>query len=126
MQCEIIHGDRRAHHRYRVDLELSYRLSAANGGTETGSATALEMSRGGVLLEADGPLPLGRAVDIVIPWPIPLQGVCALDLLIRGTTVRAAGRRRTAIQTASYQFKTRGRQSFFQEDAAARTTLAIG
>jgi len=125
MQSELIHGDRRAHRRYRVDLDLKFRLSEASGEAVAGAAMALEMSRGGVLLEADRALPLGCAVDIVIDWPIPLQGVCALDLVITGTTVRADGRR-TAVRADTYEFRTRGRQSFYQEEPTMRRTLAVG
>ncbi len=117
MQAEIIHNERRAHRRYRVGLELAYRLPDGKGGT----ATALEMSSGGMLLDAGTPLPLHREVGMVIEWPIRLQAICALELVVIGTTVRTAGRC-TAVRIGSYQFRAR---PFQQPEIATRRVLEV-
>lgn len=121
---EIIHGERRAHRRYRVDLALQYALEPKSGAVATGWGRAVEMSRAGVLMELGEPLPLGLPVDIVIPWPMRLQGACALELVITGATVRTVGQC-TAVRIARYQFRTCGAQSFRLEEAPARRTLAM-
>jgi hypothetical protein len=122
--AEVIHGERRAHRRYRVDLELRYALASKSGAVETGAARAIEMSRAGVMLEAGEPLPLGLPVDIVIPWPMRLQGACALELVITGATVRTVGLC-TAVRITRYQFRTCGAQSFGLDEAPAPRTLVM-
>src|ERR1044072_5068767 len=125
MGMPVIHGERRAHRRYRVDLSLRYALAPKGGGVETGTATAIEMSRAGVLLQSgETALPVGSAVEIVIPWPMRLQGACALELVITGSTVRANGPC-TAVRIATYQFRTCGPQSFEMEEAREGRALGM-
>jgi PilZ domain len=121
---DIIRGDRRASRRYDVGLELRYRIITANGSGRLGFGTARNLSRGGVLVQTDEPLPTGLQVELCVKWPYQLQNVCPLDLVIIGHTVRLDGAR-TAVRSASYSFHTRGAR-FFDEDAGeSKRLLAI-
>src|SRR5689334_7485366 len=105
LAVETIRGDRRAHRRYEVGLELRYKVLAPGGAERAGFGTAHNLSRGGVLLHSNEALPVGLQVEVSLQWPFRLQNVCPLDLVIVGQTVRV-GAGATAVRTSSYSFRT--------------------
>jgi hypothetical protein len=79
--------DRRVACRYR--LELPTRFSSYHQGVAcTGSGRTVELSRHAVLFQA-GDLPnCGDSIDLEIEWPVRLQKICPLVLLVQGMIVR--------------------------------------
>jgi hypothetical protein len=98
---------------YPMTLPLVYRVyrrgvSGTNTGDvcETGSGRTLNMSRSGVLFEADRELDEGMAADLLIAWPTSLSTSVGLTLRVRGLIVRA-DRNRIALTMTRYEFRTR-------------------
>ena len=117
---QVIHGERRSGRRYQVELELRYSL-LGNGGQD-GWGKAHNMSKGGILFEADSILPVGGQAELVIPWPFRLQQVCSLELIVVGQISRSG--ERMVLETASYQFRTSGARSFLPVVETGRRLLA--
>lgn len=120
----LLGSDRRLDRRYLVDLELRYSLSTPSGMREAGAGIARDLSRGGVLLEAGDSLAPGRPVELVIAWPFQLQGVCNLELVVTGETVRIDGIR-AGVRADGYRFRTRGGRSFEEQPALRQRLLAM-
>ena len=105
--AEQIAGDRRDDRRYEINLELRYRLVRRKKVLETGVGRTLDLSSGGILLEADRPLPVGLNLEISITWPVLLHNVAPLQLSVSGRIVRSEGNR-VAIRMVQHEFRTQG------------------
>ena len=109
-QQELIHGDRRADRRYQLCLNL--RFSYRDSGTlHTGIGVTTDLSRGGIRFLTESPLPLGADVELRIEWPILLQDICQLELVMSGTILRSdvGG---IVMRTRNFAFQTCGFRSF--------------
>jgi PilZ domain len=100
-------GDRRADRRYEISLELRWKLIRRRQTLDTGSGRTVDISSGGILFEANRPLPVGRNVELSINWPALLRNVTPLQLIAYGRIVRSEGHR-TAMQMSQHEFKTLG------------------
>ena len=121
---EVIHGDRRTNRRYR--LETSLRFSYEHRGiTHFYSGLTQDLSRGGIRFLADCRPPDGASVEVRIPWPILLQNVCPLELLIWGTIART-DESGTVVKIRCYEFRTCGERSFEQASARAESCNIVG
>ncbi len=111
-EIEVIRGDRRAHKRYalRMDLRFSYRQG---GVAHEHSGCTEDLSHGGIRFSTDDPPPKGVFVELCIEWPHLLQNVCALQLLVRGEVLRSDGAG-VVVEIESYEFRTCGERSFEQ------------
>jgi hypothetical protein len=67
----------------------------------------VNLSRSGVLFESPDPPPVGLRVELCIAWPVSLDGLTALNLWVKGRTVRRQGQC-TAVQMRHYEFRLRG------------------
>lgn len=114
---DIIHGDRRSHRRYSVDLPLRFSYSR-KGIAYLGSGRVMDLSRGGVRFQTDTPPLNGTEIELRLAWPFLLQNVCPLELLIRGE-VDHTGPRGTVVRMHHYEFRTCGARSFDQAAANA-------
>ncbi len=99
---ELILGDRRSDRRYDVEMQLRYRILNSAHHAE-GTGISLNMSRGGVLFQADKFLPEGAAVELAIDWPIRLRGRIPLELHIMGHVVRCENNM-VALRTSWHEF----------------------
>jgi hypothetical protein len=116
-RTDIIHGDRRSHRRYSIDIALRFSFSR-KGIVYLGSGRVLDLSRSGVRFETDSPPPDGAEVELRLAWPFLLQNVCPLELVIRGE-VASNSSRGTVVRTSHYEFRTCGERSFDQAAAKA-------
>jgi len=113
--------NRRAHQRYPIELDLRYRpLPYGWPARKEGFGKTLDLGSGSVFFSADQPLPRGLHVELSIDWPVRLDDVCALQLLITGKVVRSCGRE-TAVQIMHHEFRTRGKGRLLDQGAHART-----
>jgi hypothetical protein len=106
-EIEGIAGDRRHDRRYDIHLELRWKLIRRKRVLETGIGRTLDLSSGGILIEADRPLPVGLNMELSLAWPVMLHNVAPMQLMVSGRIVRATGQR-AAIQMVQHEFRTAG------------------
>ena len=99
--------ERRSHRRYPISLTADYRILYRGRVDSLGSARTINMATGGVLLHPDKALLTGRQIELFINWPMMLEEVCPLKLVMWGRITRSdtSG---VAIQTRQYEFRTAG------------------
>jgi len=76
-----------------------------------GHGVSEDVSRGGLRFRAEEPLEIGAEVTTRIAWPVLLQNVCNLELIVKGSVTRVT-ERGTILQIRSYEFRTCGSRSF--------------
>jgi len=100
------HADRRADDRFPIVREVHYKVIRSRCPVETGTGKTINISRTGVLFEAEVPLPPGKRLALSISWPgSTFDGKCGLNLVARGWIVRCQGRN-VALEVESYEFRT--------------------
>src|SRR5579864_5871771 len=103
----------RKHSRYPIDLGLQYKLIAKGRVQHRGQGRTLNISSGGVLFAPDDIQKLVETleprdvVELVLDWPLLLQKVCLLKLVVFGEIVRRDGEK-LAIKMNRYEFRTAG------------------
>jgi|SRR5579871_4538320 len=107
---DIIHGDRRSMRRYESQLGLWFESTDA-GVRRLGRGTTADFSRQALRFHTDEPPAVGTRLELHVAWPFLLQGVCELELLLRGQ-VTASSERGLILSIASYEFQTCGERSF--------------
>lgn len=100
-------SDRRAKHRYPINLDVQYKLLKHRRVERLGSGRTLNISSGGVLFEADGLLPANGPIELALHWPFLLHGSCNLKLVMRGRIVRMDDKA-IAIKAEFHEFRTAG------------------
>ena len=98
------HLNRRLEQRYRFEQPLRY-VFEQRGAAQLRAGTTTEVGAGGVLFQTDCPPPDGVRVELRMTWPILVQGVCSVVLVINGTVVRTDGRG-TSVRIDQYLFET--------------------
>jgi hypothetical protein len=105
-----IPGGRRRHQRWEFQREL--RFSYRQGDQMFyGSGRTRDLSEDGVRFENDHQVPDGFVLEVRISWPVMLQNVCALELVIRGPVVRT-DRNGSVVHIDYCEFLTHGNRSF--------------
>jgi len=102
---EGIAGDRRADRRYDLKLELRWKLIRRRRLLDNGTGTSVDLSSGGIQIDAGRPLPLGFNVELSVSWPVLLHNTAALQLLVSGRIVRTSGNC-AGIQMVQHEFRT--------------------
>jgi hypothetical protein len=101
--------DRRLKPRYPVQMEVRFR--ALNQGRDvSGVGTTIDMSSEGLLISAQCPVRSGMRVEIILEWPLALEGSVPLQLVILGKVVRQ-NQSGFAIEFRRYQFRTKRRRA---------------
>jgi hypothetical protein len=96
-------GDRRAHIRYPVCLELRYTIQDGR----TGNGEVVDLSSSGLRFTADRPLEIRKKVELAISWPSSRDGgVQQLQLVAWGETVWAK-ENEVAVHIQRNEFRTR-------------------
>ena len=108
---ELIGGERRNSRRYELELNLRFSYKLRGGEVRHGHGVTVDVSRRGVLFLADQAPPNGAAVELRMEWPFLLQGVCGLEVIMKGRVLRTT-ERGTAVTTHGYEFRTCGERSF--------------
>ncbi len=111
MSIEGLHGDRRVDRRYELELPIRFEYADAQNRLHVGNGLTIELSRGGVRFDTPDPLPLQAHVQAWIAWPFLLQGICPLELFIRGQVIGST-ERGIVLRMRSYEFRTCGERSF--------------
>lgn len=103
-QSSTIAAERRSCFRYRVGLELHYKLTGGAATGQEGSGKTRDFSKDGVLFVPDRPLPPGLDVQLFIDWPARINGSPALHATISGRIVRSDPEG-TAVKIACCRFR---------------------
>ena len=85
--------EQRAHTRYTITLDLSYRLLSRGRVVQFGSGRMLNISTGGILFETIDALPSQCPIELTIDWPFLFNRICPIKLVIQGHVVRNDGNR---------------------------------
>jgi hypothetical protein len=102
---EVIPGDRRSDRRYRIDLELRWKLIHRRKVQDSGVGRTIDLSSGGILFEANREMPVGLNVELSVAWPVLLHQVAALQLVVSGRIVRTDGQQ-VALRMTQHEFRT--------------------
>jgi hypothetical protein len=106
-QIETIGGDRRHDRRYRIHLDLRWKLIRRRRVLESGVGQTVDLSSGGILFDAGRQLPMGLNVELAISWPVLLRNEAPMQLIVSGRIVRT-GQNRIAVAMAQHEFRTSG------------------
>jgi hypothetical protein len=104
-----IGGDRRQDRRYRIHLDLRWKLIRRRRVLDTGVGQTVDLSSGGILFDPGRQLPVGLNVELAISWPVLLRNEAPMQLIVSGRIVRA-GQNRTAVSMLQHEFRTSGTQ----------------
>ena len=99
--------DRRLHNRLPIEREVRYRTLAKGIVPHTGLGKMLDMSSAGALFTTESHIPSDTPIEVAVSWPVLLDNVTPLKLVLRGRVVRS-GESQAAMSIESYEFKTVG------------------
>jgi len=116
-ELESIGGDRRFDRRYRLELEVRWRLIRRRKIQDAGAGRTIDLSSGGVLFDAARPLPAGINVELSISWPVLLHNVAPMQLVVSGRVVRSNGPH-VAVQITQHEFRTVGHPADHRQASA--------
>jgi hypothetical protein len=105
-----IAGERRSDRRYRIRLDLRWKLIRRRKIQDTGVGRTVDLSSGGILFEAARELPVGLNVELSISWPVLLHQVAPMQLVASGRIVRSDGQQ-VALRMTQHEFRTVGTNS---------------
>src|SRR5438045_6416917 len=95
--------ERRHHKRLPIEREVRYKVL----GTErTGRGKTIDMRSAGVLFTTASGLMEGDKIELVIDWPVQLEGRLRLKMVMFGRVVRAE-EKQAAITISRYSLRTR-------------------
>ncbi len=123
-EIDTIAGDRRYDRRYRIDLELRWKLIRRRKVRDVGAGRTIDLSSGGILFDARRQLPVGMNVELAISWPVLLHNVAPMQLIVTGRIIRSMGSQ-TAIHMTQHEFRTVGVPNEHREVLAAATRTPI-
>ncbi len=116
MTLDVISGDRRLEKRYEFQSPIRFHYAEGPVMLE-GWGRTLDFSREAIRFESDTPPPVGAHLEAEIAWPFLLQGVCHLELIVRGQVLSVSGRG-VILTICSHEFRTCGERSFTVEGTA--------
>ena len=102
---EQIAGDRRADRRYRLSLDLWWKLVRRRKVMASGQGRTVDLSSGGILFVAGHALPVGIDVEMSISWPALFRNRHPMRLVALGRIVRSDGNR-VAIRLLQHEFQS--------------------
>jgi len=109
-RIDSINGDRRQDRRYRIHLDLRWKLIRRRRVLDTGVGQTVDLSSGGILFDPGRQLPVGLNVELAISWPVLLRNEAPMQLIVSGRIVRA-GQNRIAVAMVQHEFRTSGGSS---------------
>ena len=102
---------------YPISVDLEFRLVLHGTVVKTGHGRTVRLSNASVQFESEDDLPPESTVEIFIAWPVRLENDVALQLHLRGRTVRSQDRYIT-LEIERYEFRTRRRRLLEVSDQA--------
>lgn len=102
--------DLRASDRHHLTLELRF-LYRFRGMTYLGTGRTRDLGGETVCFEVDQQILKRGDVELRIAWPMRLQDVCPLELVVKGSVIRTDDSI-AVVRMRSYEFQTLGERSF--------------
>ena len=102
--------ERRLKRRFHIEQEVKYKMLYGQRLAETGTGKTLNISSSGVWFTTESMLAAGMPVEVSMTWPVLLNDVCPMKLMIYGCIVRANDRG-AAMVIERYEFRTQGRSA---------------
>ena len=106
-QPQCIAEERRQNCRYRIPLDLRWKLLYRRKVRAEGTGCTIDLSSGGILFDAKERLPVGMQVELLIEWPAVLDNAVAVQLFVSGRVVRST-ESHIAITKEIHEFRTAG------------------
>ena len=100
--------ERRSKKRFHIQQEVRYKMLYGQRIAETGTGRTANMSSGGIWFSTETSLALGMPVEISMMWPVLLNDLCPMKLMIYGCVVRST-ERGAAVAIERTEFRTTGR-----------------
>ena len=115
--------ERRTKRRFQIDQEVRYKMLYGQRIAETGVGRTMNISSGGVWFSTEHMLTSGMPVELSMNWPVLLNDVCPMKLMIYGCVVRS-NEKGAAVTIERYEFRTQGSRTF-QSTAAVPLELRL-
>ena len=115
--------ERRTKRRFQINQEVRYKMLYGQRIAETGVGRTMNISSGGVWLSTEHMLTSGMPVELSMNWPVLLNDVCPMKLMIYGCVVRS-NEKGAAVAIERYEFRTQGSRTF-QSTAAVPLELRL-
>jgi hypothetical protein len=103
--------ERRAKRRFLIDQEVRYKMLYGQRIAETGVGRTLNISSSGVWFTTENMLTCGMPVELSMTWPVLLNDVCPMKLMIYGCVIRS-NEKGAAVAIERYEFRTQGSRNF--------------
>jgi hypothetical protein len=100
--------ERRIKRRFHIEQEVRYKMLYGQRLAETGTGKTTNMSSGGIWFTTEALLGLGMPVEISMVWPVLLNDLCPMKLMIYGCVVRS-DEHGAAVAIERTEFRTTGR-----------------
>jgi hypothetical protein len=105
--------ERRLKRRFHIDQEVRYKMLYGQRIAETGVGRTMNISSSGVWFTTESMLTAGMPVELSMGWPVLLNDVCPMKLMIYGCVVRS-NERGAAVIIERYEFRTQGNRGLNQ------------
>ncbi len=103
IRSSVASDERRYQHRYPVGVDVFYKLTRNATTLDQGSGRTVDFSGTGVLFQPDRRLPSGVELELLIDWPVQIDGVTVLHAAISGRVVRSTADG-TAVEIRRFRF----------------------
>ena len=110
-----VNSGRRRLKRYELQKELRFSFRQGNS-VYYGSGRTKDLGNDRIRFEADQVVPRHSEIELRISWPVRLQDVCPLELVVRGNILRS-DRHGCVVSVNNCEFQTCGDRSFDQGPA---------
>ena len=115
-------AERRMDRRYPVRFELRYKLTRKEQVVWRGTGRTRDFSRRGLFFTADQNLPVGAGAELCVDWPVLLNDVCPLQLVVFGRIIRS-GESGSAVKIARCEFRTRSARTVPLSESIAQSHM---
>jgi hypothetical protein len=116
--------ERRTKRRFRLEQEVRYKMLFGQRIAETGTGTTANISSSGLWFNTSAALNAGMPIEISMNWPVLLNDICPMKLMIYGCVVRAS-EKGAAVAIERYEFRTQGLNGFQQPVVNAASELHV-
>lgn len=110
--------------RFRLEQEVRYKMLFGQRIAETGSGVTANISSSGVWFSTVSTLSAGMPIEVSMNWPVLLNEVCPMKLMIYGCVVRST-EKGAAVAIERYEFRTQGLHGFQQPVVNAAADLHV-
>ena len=124
MAYDHIAGERRADRRYELNLEVRWKLIRRRKVMASGTGRTVDLSSGGIRIDAGQALRPGLDVELSVSWPVLLNNAAPLQLFVTGRIERSQGTE-AGIRMIHHEFRTAGAHGGLGEQRDARRIGAV-